>query len=287
MGTSGGVRSLLVARHRRGVAGRVTDSRAVEGLARAGLVARGVLHAVVGILALHVALGRQRQAPDNQGALAAVASQPLGKLLLAAVAVGFAGYALWRLLSAFLDVEGDGDDVTGWLKRAGDLARGLFYCGLVVLALRLLTGSSGDDQTKEADLTAKVLALSWGRVAVALVGFAVIGAGLYNGYRAVSGKYCEKLPTGAMSGTARRWVTCMGAVGLGARLVVFCLIGAFLVKAAVRYDPSQAVGVDGALARLAARPHGPWLLGIVAGGLFAYGLYLFVEARYRQVLDGR
>ncbi len=276
----------MTAGRRPGVADRVTDSRAVEGLVRAGLVARGVLHAVVGILALLVAAGRQRQAPDNHGALAAVASQPLGKLLLAAVAVGFAGYALWRLLSALLDVEGEGAGAGGWLKRAGDAGRGLFYCSLVVLALRLLTGSSGDDQTKEADLTAKVLALSGGRVAVALVGVAVIGAGIYNGYRAVSGKYRKKLRTGRLSGTARRWVTSMATVGLGARMVVFCLIGAFLVKAAVRYDPNQAVGVDGALARLAARPHGPWLLGLVALGLFAYGLYLFVEARYRRVLDG-
>lgn len=275
--------ALVARRHR--VAARVGDSGTVELLVRAGLVARGVLHAVVGVLALQVAAGRHRPAPDTRGALAAVASQPLGTVLLGAVAVGFAGYALWRLLSAFLDVEGKGGGAGGWLKRAGDAGLALFYCALVVLALRLLTGSGGP-RAEEADVTAKVLALSWGRAAVALAGLAVIAAGLGNGYRAVSGRYGEKLRTGRLSAAARRWVTGMAVAGLGARLVVFCLIGSFLVKAAVRFDPNQAVGLDGALARLAARPHGPWLLGLVALGLFAYGLYLFVEARYRRVLDG-
>jgi hypothetical protein len=268
------------------LAERAGDSPWVEGLARAGLAARGVLYVVVGILALQVAFGKRGQQADKQGALAALARQPFGKVLLVAVAVGFAGYALWRFLSAFLDTEGEGDDAGGWAKRASDLARGLLYAGFFVAAVRLVTGSSGDDRTREADLTANVLRAPAGRVAVAVVGLAVIGSGLYNGYRALSGKYRRKLRIGSMSAGARRGLTGIATAGLTARMVVFCLIGAFLVKAAVRYDPNEAVGVDGALKRLADRAHGPWLLGLVAVGLFLFGIYSFVEARYRRVLEG-
>lgn len=291
MGTVAGVTDTALPRQKHAtndddLAERAAESPWIEGLARAGLVARGVLYAVVGVIALQVAFGKKDQDADKQGALAALARQPLGKVLLVAVAVGFAGYALWRFLSAFLDTEGDGSDAGGWAKRAGDLARGLLYTGFFVAAVRLITGTSGEDQSKEADLTAKALRAPLGRVAVALVGLAVIGGGLYNGYRALSRKYRKKLRTGQMSATARRWVTGVATVGLAARMVVFLLIGAFLVKAAVRYDPNEAVGVDGALRRLADRPYGPWLLGLVAVGLFTYGLYSFVEARYRRLMDG-
>ena len=265
---------------------RATNSSWVEGLARAGLVARGVLYLVVGVLALQVALRQQSQSPDNSGALAALAHQPLGKVLLAAVAVGFAGYALWRFLSAVLDVEGRGDSAGAWARRGADLARALLYTALFTAAARLVTGSSGEDRTNEADLTAKVMRLPWGRVAVALVGMAIMGGGLYNGYRALSRKYKDKLSTGSMTRSGRRWVTRVATAGLSARMVVFLLIGGFLVKAAVRYDPNEAVGVDGALQRLAAGTYGPWLLGVLAVGLFMFGLYSLVEARYRRVLEG-
>lgn len=267
------------------LAGRAGDNRWFEGLARAGLVARGVLYTVVGVLALQVAGGEKSEHPDKQGALTALARQPLGKALLIAVAVGFAGYALWRFLAAFLDAEGDGTGAGGWARRGADLARGLLYTTFFLAAVRLVAGSSGDDQVEEADLTAKVLRAPWGRAVVTLVGLAIVGGGLYNGYRALSGKYREKLRTGRMSAATRRWVTGIATVGLAARMTVFLLIGAFLVRASVRYDPNEAVGVDGALKRLADRPHGPWLLGVVAVGLFMFGVYSFVEARYRRLLE--
>lgn len=268
------------------LADKAADSPWVEGLARAGLVARGVLYVMIGALALQVAFGRKDQEADKQGALTTLARQPLGKILLVVVAVGFAGYALWRFLDAILDTDGEGTDLSGMAKRAADFARGLLYTSFFVAAVRLITGTSGDDQNNEADLTAKVMAAPLGRVAVALVGLAIVGGGVYTGYRAVSKKYRKKLQLGDMSPTIRKAVTAVASAGLAARMVVFVLIGTFLLRAAIRYDPNQAVGVDGALKRLADRPHGPWLLALVAVGLFTYGLYSFVEARYRRVMEG-
>lgn len=268
------------------LADKAADGPWVEGLARAGLVARGVLYVMIGALALQVAFGRKDQEADKQGALTTLARQPLGKILLVVVAVGFAGYALWRFLDAILDTDGEGTDLSGMAKRAADFARGLLYTSFFVAAVRLITGTSGDDQNNEADLTAKVMAAPLGRVAVALVGLAIVGGGVYTGYRAVSKKYRKKLQLGDMSPTIRKAVTAVASAGLAARMVVFVLIGTFLLRAAIRYDPNQAVGVDGALKRLADRPHGPWLLALVAVGLFTYGLYSFVEARYRRVMEG-
>ena len=265
---------------------KASESPVVEGLGRAGLAARGLLYSVVGVLALQLALGRKTQRPDNQGALAAVVHQPFGKVLLVVTAVGFAGYAVWRFSSAFLDTEGDGTDAPGWAKRAADLGRGLLYASFCVTALRLVAGSSGDDQTKEADVTAAVLRAPLGRVLVAVVGLAIIGAGFYNGYRAISRKYRKNLHTEQMSRTARCWLTRVASVGLTARMVVFVLVGAFLVRSAVRYDPNEAVGVDGALQRLVEARYGPWMLGLVAVGLFTFGLYSFIEARYRRLMEG-
>lgn len=267
------------------LAEKAADNPWIEGLARAGLVARGVMYATVGAIALRIATGSTGEQADKQGALASLARQPLGKVLLVAVAVGFAGYATWRFIDAILDTDGEGSDFSGWARRAGDLARGLLYVSFFVTTVRIIVGASGDE-TDEADRTAMVLHAPLGRVVVTVVGLAIIGGGVYNGYRAVSRKYTKKLRTHRMSPTARKWVVAVATAGLLSRMVVYGLIGTFLVRAALRYDPNEAVGVDGALSRLADRPYGPWLLGLVAIGLFMYGLYSFVEARYRRLMQG-
>lgn len=266
-----------------GIAEDAATSPWLERLARAGLVARSLLYFLVGILALQVARGQKGEDPDNHGALATLVRQPLGKFVLAGVAVGFLGYAAWRLADAVFDTDGEGTDLSGWAKRAADAARGLLYLGFFITAVRLITGSSGDDQTKESDLTATVLRAPLGRVLVALVGLAIIAGGLWNGWRAVSRKYRKKLRTWQMHDATRKAVTVVASIGMAARMVVFLLIGTFLVRAAQRYDPNEAVGVDGALRRLADRPYGPGLLALVAAGLFTFGLYSLVEARYRRI----
>ena len=102
----------------------------VERLGRLGLVAKGTLYAVVGILAFKVALGGREESPDREGALQAIAQQPLGKGLLVLLAVGLAGYALWQLARGLLDREGEGEDPKGLAKRGSAFARGIWYGAL-------------------------------------------------------------------------------------------------------------------------------------------------------------
>jgi hypothetical protein len=87
----------------------------------------------------------------------------------------------------------------------------------------------------------------------------------------------------SLSPGVRTWGSRAGLVGHVARAVVFGLIGVFVVRAAVNYDPKDAIGLDGALQKLARAPYGPWLLGLTAAGLVAYGIFCLVDARLRDV----
>jgi Domain of Unknown Function (DUF1206) len=255
-----------------------------RGLARWGLVARGVLYVLVGVLALKVALLGRGETPDRESALRTIADEPFGGILLGAIAVGLAGYALWQLARAVLGGNLEGGDDESVFKRIGYAARGVFYGALFVSASMIAFGASeGGDKQKEDKATAYVLDLPGGPFIVGGIGLGFVGAGLFNFYRGVTRKFREKLKLVKMSEAEDKAYTVIGVVGFVARAVVFSLIGIFLLRAAYQYDPKEAVGIDGALAELAQASYGPFLLGLTAAGLFAFGLYSFVEARYREV----
>jgi hypothetical protein len=120
-------------------------------------------------------------------------------------------------------------------------------------------------------------------VIVAVAGIALIGVGAYQLYKGVARKFCEDTKTGEMGDAVRRGYTALGVAGHCARAVVFALIGYGLIKAALDYDSKKAIGLDGALRKLAHASYGPLLLGIVAAGLVMFAVYSIVDARYRKV----
>lgn len=246
-------------------------------LARTGLVAKGVSFGIVGVLALKLALGDGGKATSRQGALQSLAEHSFGEVLLILLALGFAAYALWRFVQAFAEGE--------WGKGAGYVGRGLIYAGLTISTIKILAGAgTGGSQNQKAHKTAAtVLGLPAGTWIVGIAGAAIVGAGLWNLYRGLSRKFEDKWRVHGMSGAARTWGGRVGAAGHVARAVVFGLIGIFVVKAALDYDPKDAIGLDGALQKLAHASYGPYLLGLTATGLLCYGLYCFVDARYRDV----
>ncbi|HYX43665.1 MAG TPA: DUF1206 domain-containing protein [Acidimicrobiales bacterium] len=264
---------------------RAAHSTWLERLARAGLVARGLLYGVVAVLALRVAQGHRELQPDKQGALRTVVRQPMGRVLVLLLAVGFAGYALWRFVEAAVGPPDERDRRKANFKRIGYAARGVLYSVFFVSAVKLFIWSTraAADDNAEADWTARVLNWPGGTWLVQIVGLAVIGAGLYIGWRGISGKFRRRLKSLEMGPAVRHWVRGVGTVGMVARMLVTVLIGVFLIAAARQHDPGQAVGIDGALKRLADHPFGPVLLVLVAAGLGAYGVYSLAEARYRRV----
>ena len=261
---------------------RAGQSPWVERLGRVGLVAKGVLYAVIGILAVQVALGGREQSPDKDGALNTIAEQPFGRGLLIVLALGLAAYALWRLAQGFLDRDNEGDGPKGLAKRGGAVAKAAWYGLLAGLTVDRIV-SSGGGSSSEQKTTAGVFDLPLGRYLVYATGFAFLAAAGFNGYRAVTCKFNKKLKTGEMGDTEEAAATGVGILGHLARLVVFGLIGLFLVRAAWEFDPKKARGLDGALLEVSQQAYGGLLLGAVAVGLLCYALYCFVQARYRRI----
>lgn len=260
----------------------VAESPAFAWLARAGFVSRGLVYLVIGVLAAKLALGvGGGRATDQEGALEIVARQPFGKTLLIILAAGLAGYALWRFVRAALGHGPEGADSS--LDRVMALFSGLVYTGLVIVAVRILLDAGTGTTADAGKTTAGVLGWPAGTWLVGIAGLTFLGMGLYQGYRAVSRDFLEDSKTGDMSADARRWFGRLGTLGYGSRMVVSCLVGVFLIKAAIDFDPKAAVGIDGALAKLSDQSYGPYLLGIVAAGLIAFGLYSITDARYRKL----
>ena len=263
---------------------RAGKSSWVEGLGRAGLAAKGAIYFVIGLLAIQVARGGGGEKADTQGALSEIAQKPFGRLLLAVLALGLAGHALWRFAQAVLDRDDEGEGAKGLAKRAGALARGVWYAVLCGLTTTRVFGESGGGGGKSEDkATGGVLDLPAGRYLVFAAAAGFLGAALFNFYRAVTCKFEKKLETHKMGRTEKKAATTVGVLGHLARFVVWSLVAAFLAKAAWEYDPKEAVGLDAALHKIAGQPYGELLLLAVAGGLIAYSLYCFVQARYRDV----
>jgi hypothetical protein len=259
-------------------------------LARGGLVAKGVSFGIVGALAIGVAAGRGGKTTSRQGALQTLAQHGWGKVLLVLLAAGFAAYALWRFVQAVAERDdgGEQDELKTWGKRAGYVGRGLIYAGLTFTTVKLLAGSGGQQSQNEKAKKTTAAVLDWpaGRWLVGIAGVCVIGAGLWNLYRGISKKFEDRWRTGEMSHVERKWGSRAGVAGHLARAVVFALIGIFVTKAAIDFDPKKAISLDGALQKLANAGYGPYLLGLTAAGLVCYGVYCLVDARYRDVSAG-
>jgi hypothetical protein len=248
-------------------------------LGQAGLIARGLVYCLLAVVAVQVAAGGRDQSLDRDGALRLVARQRVGSVLLGALALGFAAYALWRFGEAALGRH-------QWPTRLLHVGRGLLYCAFTYTAVQLLLGrdseSGSDDQART--WSARAMEQTGGRWAVGIAGAICVVGGVALFWRGATHTFEKKLRTHEMRGWQRRWLPWLGTAGHAARGVVLGLIGAFVIRAAVRFDPREAVGVDGALHQVAARPYGTAALVVVAAGLACYGLYSFVEARWRDVV---
>jgi hypothetical protein len=250
-----------------------------EWLARAGLVARGGIYAIIGILAIKLALGDGGKTTNQNGALNTIAKQPFGKTLLILMAIGLAGYASWRLVRAALGHGPEASDDTK--ERIAGVASGIAYASLCVTAVSILIGSGGSSGSPDK-ATGGVLGWTGGPILVATAGLIMIGVGLDQGYKGIKRKFLEKSKTEEMSEPVERSFTLLGVVGHLSRMVVFTLVGYFLIRAAIDHNPDKAVSLDGALTAVGQASYGP-LLGAVAAGLIVFGAYSVADARYRKV----
>jgi hypothetical protein len=260
---------------------RVSDSRAAQLLARAGLAARGVLYVLIGWVAILVALGQSSQQADQQGALQLLAGKPYGLASLWLLGIGFGGYALWRLSEAAFGVTGEGNGAGPRLKA---LASGLAYASFAYLTFKVISGTQGSQTRKEQDLTAQVMQHgAGGRWLVGIAGVIIVVVGVALVGEGIRRKFLKYLQTSQMSPRTRRIVELLGVIGTIARGLVVALAGALVIDAAVTFKPSKAGGIDKALLTLRNQPFGEFLLILAALGLIIFGAYGLCEARWRKV----
>lgn len=247
----------------------------IETMTRIGFFARGVMYLVIGFLAIFTS-----RAEDGAGALRYLDSG-VGRALLAVMAVGFVAYAFWRLSEAAIDSEGNGSDAKGMAVRAGGVASGLIHLGLGFYAATLASGSaaggggSGGGATREA--TATALQFPGGAFAMTLAAAVLVLTGLYQLVKAVKGDFLQHLDPRA---ARQDWIVIAGRAGYAARGVVFAIMGVFLGRAALQASASQAADMGEALASLPGA-----LQFVTAAGLALFGVFSFVEARYRRIND--
>jgi hypothetical protein len=248
--------------------------------ARAGYAAKGIVYCVLGALALLYVFGEGGHLTDRRGALRQIDALPFGDALLWAMAAGLACYALWNALRAAFGC-------TSWivdhpLKRIG-YGVGFLWNGLLAFYAGQLANGAGRSETGTKTLVAKLMALPLGAALVAITGVITVGFGLYQVWRAAQDDVGEELDGALLSPGHQRMAHRFARVGIAARGVVFPIIGASLVAAALHERPGRAYDFGEALRELGAQPLSTWLLGLVAAGLLAYGLYQLYVARYGQL----
>jgi hypothetical protein len=259
--------------------GEQAGEQAVDRAARAGLVAKGSLYAIVGLLAGQLAAGDLGNDASQQGAMRSVAQQPFGGATLTILAVGLAGYALWRLRQAFAPPTAS--SLPTWLLRAAMIVRALLYLGFAFLAGAEVAGAVGGGEHEEST-TAAVLALPGGVVLVVAVGCAIVVVGLVQFREAWTCGFRQHLDLSSVTTATRRLIEWTGRAGHAARGFVFCIAGGFLVRAALRAEPDEGVGLDGALREVVEAPAGPWMLVAIAAGLVLYGGFCLLQARFAR-----
>ena len=266
---------------------------------RFGWLSKGLVFVIMGIIAVRVATTRWEQ-PDadatQTGALRVVAAQPFGSLLLVAMSLGLAVFTVWNLTQAV--IRGSTDlDAFGVLKRIGWFGLGIFYALIAFLGFRLATselgspeagtdspdtnGSTGD--ASPVALTARLLDVPGGRVAAIAIALGVVIIAGYHLHKGVTYGFVDDLDTTGLSPSTEEWFGRLGVGGFVARAFVLAVVAFFLAKAAVEFDPNEAVGLDGALREFASVAYGRVVIVFVGVGLAIAGIYDMVTFRRQQL----
>lgn len=258
-------------------------------IGRVGWVAKGVVYVLIGLLAFRIATddgGRARGEGEasRSGAIAEISERAWGTTLLWIVAIGLILYALWRLLSALLP--GD-DDASAWAHRIGYLASAAIYGFLAWTAISFARHSGGSGgQTEDARIermTRTVMENGWGRWLVGAVGVGLLCLAVYFAIKGLRQPFEDDLEPGGVGPVSESMIVLMGRIGWVARAIVVALIGFFLVRSAVVFEPDEAEGLDGALRRVAGSGWGTALVVLTGLGLIVYGAYCVLSAQRKRL----
>jgi len=257
----------------------------LELLMRLGYVVRGALYAVMGYLALRIALGqRGGKATDLAGSLVWLTGNSLGKVLLIVIVIGLAAYSFWGFIRAIYDPLHRGKDAQGIAARIGFVTSALSYAALAFFALQILAGQGAGSGDSTQKTIASLMANPVGGIVTELLGVIAIGIGIGQFIEAYRATFAKDLKAAEMSESERKLAIGLGRFGMAARGVTFVVIGWFLIQAGINHDPGKATGFGGAFLFLLSEPYGHLLVGIIALGFIALGLHSFACARWIRLL---
>lgn len=260
----------------------VSNSRTLELMARAGFAASGVLHLLVGAIAIRLASGGTGNA-DFSGAVAELATQPAGPFLLWASFAACAALALWQASDSIFDYNHlPTKEKAGKKAKAG--AQALVYAGLALTLMSFATGtgSGGDNQRTASDLTIAVMKAPGGIALLVLLGAGIAVTGMVYAIRGVKRSF-EKYLAMPASPSARTAVSVLGVTGYVAKGTVLLLTGLLIAVATLQAHPEDSTGLDGGLRALRDQPFGIYLLAVVGAGLICYGVFMMVRAKLSKM----
>ena len=265
----------------RSSASRAANSKPLEYLARGGFIAYGVIHLLFAWLVLQVAFGSSGTA-DQSGALETIGAQTGGKFLLVLIIIGMVAMAIWQAFEAAIGQSGL-QDRSAMAERVVSGCRAALYLYLAYLGYKVLSGANASQGDMQQSKTSSMMDGTGGRWLVGLIGLIVLGVGIGLIVYGLKKKFEKHLNTGQMNPSVHRTVRRLGMAGYTAKGTAYGIAGGLIIAAAVTYDAEKARGLDGALKALAKQSYGPWLLGLVALGIAAFGVYCFFQAKYRKV----
>ncbi|ORI18096.1 hypothetical protein BJD99_14830 [Rhodococcus sp. 1163] len=254
----------------------IQDNGAFEKAARAGHFVSGLLHILIGYIAIRLAFGQGGNA-DQSGALAELGEKPGGAIALWVAFVAFVALALWRVVEAIVGKKSD-DDSGSVMDRLKAASLALVYIVFAWTTFGFASGSGKSSGKQNASMTADLMGNGFGKFVLVVVGLVIIGVGGYHVYKGVSKNFLDDL-----EGYTGKTVERLGIVGYCAKGIALIGVGALVIAAVFTSDPSKATGMDGALKTLGQQPFGQVLLIVAGVGIALYGLYSFVLARYARM----
>jgi len=255
----------------------------IEKIRKAGIITKGVLYAMVGILTLMAAINAGGQIAGKNAVINYLQNQTFGQILVVILSIGLIFYALWRLSSAFLDTKGEGSDNKAYLKRTGYFISGLIYGSLGVSTLiSTLGSSSGSSGNKKESIVASVLNLSYGQTILYVVAAIFLGVGFYQFYKGFKKKFLEDIDNRG-SVESDTVLENSGRIGFIARGISFAIFAWFIYRASSENNADAVRGIEGMFSYLNQLSYGTIIMALMAIGFIAYGVYQYFLARYSNL----
>jgi hypothetical protein len=260
------------------LAARSQEAGWIEHVARAGLVAFGIVHLVIGWLALQLAFGDRSGTASSSGAVRELAQQPFGAVLVWLVAAGMVLLAVWQAIEAAVGHQLQ-DGGKRLRKRLSSAGKTLVY-GYIAFSAAMIAAGAGSSGGGSESTTATVMSAPAGQLLVGLVGAVIIGIGVYLVHKGWTEKFTEDLTGEGRSGDSGTAYVWLGKAGYVAKGIAVALVGSLFGYAAVTHDAKKSGGLDQALQEVLKQPFGPVLLGGIAVGIACFGVFCFAHARH-------